>query len=64
MATIVEFRTSAPARRSASNARGASGSTAEIVFFPGVRYERWEEAAQESKPKRKPKKRDNLVLRD
>ena len=64
MATIFEFRTSAPARSSVSNARGALGSTAEIVFFPGVRYERWEDAAQDLKPKRKAKKRDNLVLRD
>ena len=64
MATVFEFRTSTPARRSASNSSGSSGSTAEIVFFPGVRYERWEEASQEDKPKRKPKKRDKLELRD
>lgn len=42
-----------------------AAAPAEIVFFPGVRYERWkEEAAMPAKPRRKAKKRDKIILKD
>lgn len=41
MATILEFR--CPSSRT-TPASAAPGATAEIVIFPGIRYERWPEA--------------------
>jgi hypothetical protein len=64
MATVLEFRYPAQTRAYARSNRNGRTTSAEIVLFPGVRYERWEEASQEMKPKRKPKKRDKLELRD
>jgi hypothetical protein len=59
MATIHEFR---PSRRTGrSNLEGG----AEIIIFPGVRYERWTEPPAE-KPKRRRKartKRDHLRIK-
>jgi hypothetical protein len=63
MATILEFR---PATRPATLPQmkpKRGGASAEIVFFPGVRYER-AIAKVEAKPKRRSKKRDKLVLKD
>jgi hypothetical protein len=70
MATILEFR-SAP-RPSSASALAAQelGRSGEVVFFPGVRYEKVEEAVETicapavAKPKTKPKKstRDTLDL--
>ena len=63
MATILEFR---PATRQASvpQMKGRLATApAEIVFFPGVRYERWT-APVETKPKRRSKKRDKIILKD
>ena len=61
MATILDF----PPRTSAERLRGsrATGS-AEIVLFPGVRYERWEEAPAAKRPRRKSVKRDTLEIAD
>ncbi|MGE3914969.1 MAG: hypothetical protein AB7F78_04655 [Hyphomicrobiaceae bacterium] len=61
MATILEFRPSCegPATRPRSQRRRSR--SAEIVIFPGVRYERW--AEPEKKPDgKKPKARDVLKL--
>lgn len=58
MATIVEFR-SAP-RRTEPLPANASGS-ADIVFFPGVRYERPPEPKAEEPKKSKPR-RDTLEI--
>jgi hypothetical protein len=61
MATILEFGSlPRPTTPSAFAATGASAS-AEIVLFPGVRYEREPEKA-ESKPKRGKHRRDTLEL--
>jgi len=44
MATILEFQRSGIAPRDAtSNSGEAAQAGAEIIIFPGVRYERWED---------------------
>jgi hypothetical protein len=58
MATILEFRQDQRTRASSKN--GISGS-GEIVFFPGVRYERNEETAR-SRAKRRQRRRDRLEI--
>ena len=60
MATILEFRQAQT--HSASQRRGGR-TPAEIVFFPGVRYERRDEAPA-SKPKKRARRRDKLELND
>lgn len=63
MATIIEFRGSerAPAARGA----GVQGrKSAEVVIFPGVRFERWERTAADpaaANPATKPR-RDLLEI--
>ena len=63
MATILEFRTSGEEGAS-PRSRRRRGRTAEIVIFPGVRYERWREPepAGEASMPRAP--RDVLKLVD
>lgn len=58
MATIVEFRRSL--RRLAAPAARTEGS-ADIVFFPGVRYER-EPVPEPQNPKKAKRRRDTLQL--
>lgn len=41
MATILQFRQTVPATRSESSDGLVTG--AEIIIFPGIRYERWDE---------------------
>ena len=63
MATILEFR---PAGRMLSMPVLKStrvNASAEVVFFPGVRYERWSEEAA-AKPRRRLKKRDKIEVND
>lgn len=61
MATILAFR---HGQRSYSSRSGAT-SPAEIVFFPGVRYERWEEPQQPAKAaKKRQRRRDRIELDD
>ena len=57
MATILEFPAS-PLRAGGSG-RPLSGVAAEVLIFPGVRYEHWEE-----KPAAKSKKRPSGAGRD
>ncbi len=60
MATILEFKIAPkPSAASVLAAYGA-GQSAEIVFFPGVRYERHEEP--EEKPRKSKRRRDTLDL--
>lgn len=42
MAQILSFRT--PEFRAGDNTAAIAGGSAEVIIFPGVRYERWEEA--------------------
>ena len=42
MAQILSFRT--PEFRSSDGAGTSAGVSAQVIIFPGVRYERWEEA--------------------
>lgn len=52
MATILEFRASS--EEGVTRSRRRKGRTAEIVIFPGVRYERWrdpEPSSESSKPR-------------
>lgn len=63
MATILSFKPGA--RHSGSAVRAGVGGPAEIVFFPGVRYERWSERAQAKAPKkRRATRRDKIVMND
>jgi hypothetical protein len=59
MATIVEFRASQSRYQTAS--RPAYGASAEIVIFPGVRYERWAEPAEAPSPRKK-RPRDTIEI--
>ncbi len=56
MATIVEFRAASRPRAVCS-----AGSSAEIVLFPGVRYERWADEPSEKRGRRA-RNRDTLEL--
>lgn len=60
MAKILAFRAS---REDTTKARRHKGRSAEIVIFPGVRYERWPEPAQKKADAPSPAKlRDALKL--
>ena len=60
MATILEFR-SAPRPAPASELAMEPGQMAEIVLFPGVRYERAEEE-EPAKPKRTRRRHDTIEI--
>jgi len=65
MASILEFRR--PELRSATARLGAGRESADVVFFPGVRYERWGDASApepESPKPRRGRRRDHLDLED
>jgi hypothetical protein len=60
MATILDFpEMQVPARRRPAR-RGKP--PAEIILFPGVRYERWDEASAEAEASRSTVIRDRLQL--
>lgn len=62
MATILAFRASSDEATKAGRRKGRS---AEIVIFPGVRYERWPEpAAKKAEAQPKASSRDALKLVD
>ena len=63
MATILEFRAH-QSRSSSAAGRLAAGAGAEIVFFPGVRYERWSDEPQQKPRAKKTRRRDTLELED
>jgi hypothetical protein len=64
MATIHRIEAASTRRKTDQGAhQTAGGPGAEIILFPGVRYERWSEthgAAQQ--PKRRRKQRDRLDI--
>jgi hypothetical protein len=63
MSSIIEFRCR-PATVDEGVAHAATRS-ADIIIFPGVRIERWNEADAEARPKRRQRarpKRDRLEL--
>ena len=63
MGTIFEFPEAA--QRSSGEQTGLSGCSAEIVIFPGVRYERNENtSAQRRQQQRVARERDLLELED
>lgn len=62
MATILEFR--ATDEDSSVRPRRRKGRTAEIVIFPGVRYERWREAEPAREASKPGIPRDVLKLVD
>ena len=64
MATILEFRASPRIGGLAMIATREARASAEIVFFPGVRYERVEEELPPAKPKKSKRRRDQLELED
>jgi hypothetical protein len=47
MATILTFRPTAPER---DDSAARAKASAEVIVFPGVRYERWEEAGEAAPP--------------
>jgi hypothetical protein len=64
MATIIEFRSKSPLQERLA-ATGSRGASADVVFFPGVRYERIEPAKEEERPRgRRSRQRDRLELDD
>jgi hypothetical protein len=63
MATILEFRVSAdPGTTTAECSQSAPRAACEIIVFPGVRYERWEEKPAKPKRKSRQKPRDLLEI--
>lgn len=58
MATILEFR-----QRSGSRSHVLQETPAEIVLFPGIRYERWDDAPP-PKARKRAKRRDRLEIND
>lgn len=61
MATILEFPASQA--RTSSSSHSMAGDMAQVVIFPGVRYERVEIAT--AKPRKRPAaRRDHLELED
>lgn len=64
MASILEFRQ--PTLQARQVTATSEVRSADIVLFPGVRYERWTEADAESaeKPRRRARRRDQLDLDD
>lgn len=64
MASILEFRQPAFGSRQVS-VKGDAAVSADIVLFPGVRYERWTDAeAEPETPRRRAHRRDHLDLDD
>lgn len=59
MATILKFRVRTTRKRSTGGAR--QPRSAEIVIFPGVRYERWDDGQGRAKTRRRVK-RDMLTI--
>lgn len=63
MATILIFPAMAePAGSSAQDKQSPARAACEIVVFPGVRYERWEEPPVKAKRKSRQKPRDLLEI--
>lgn len=63
MAAILEFKTSSIRVRPLA-AEPKTMVSAEIVLFPGVRYERPSEDESASKPRRRARRRDRLEFDD
>ena len=65
MATILELRAMAGRASAPRSATGSAIGTAsaEILFFPGVRYERWTDGPS-AEPAKTRRHRDKLELED
>lgn len=63
MASILEFRRHGLNVRS-QQGRGTAGASADIVLFPGVRYERFAEEPTAKPRGRRSRRRDRLELDD
>ena len=61
MASILEFRT-LPARARPLAVADGAGCTADIILFPGVRYERMTDDAEPARKPRRRTRRDCLEL--
>jgi hypothetical protein len=61
MATILEFR---QGQKLSGSRRNTIDTPAEIVFFPGVRYERWDDTAPVKPAKKRARRRDRIELND
>lgn len=60
MAQILSFRT--PEFRAGDATGRRAGSSAEVILFPGVRYERWGEPVTTTSSSERGKTRDVLEL--
>jgi hypothetical protein len=60
MATIIEMRFRQVQRAAATQGRAAG----EVVIFPGVRHERWEDTQERARRGREACQRDLLELED
>ncbi|MBY0559461.1 hypothetical protein [Hyphomicrobium sp.] len=62
MATIIAFKTAPKPTTASVLAAYGAGQSAEIVFFPGVRYERHGEERADKPKKPRQSRRDTLDL--
>ena len=63
MATILKFpKLEQSAVSTSSDQKSAKRAACEIVVFPGVRYERWDEQPVKAKRKSRQKPRDRLEI--
>ena len=67
MATILEFPLERAAARNKCDHEADAGGCAEIIIFPGVRIERWDEAevcSAQAPQRRRRRKRASTIRRD
>jgi hypothetical protein len=63
MATILEFRDRST-RTDVTSGKTVRGGPAEVVIFPGVRYERYEEPRPARTKSRRSRQHDRIELED
>lgn len=63
MATIHQITTSTAKRSSSQTSKSTQANTADIILFPGVRYERWAETHARGRSVAS-RKRDRLEICD
>lgn len=62
MAQILSFRT--PELRNGRNASRQQGDSAQVILFPGIRYERWADRDQSPNGDQRAATRDVIELAD
>jgi hypothetical protein len=62
MATILEFKAAPKPTAASVMAAYGAGQSAEVVLFPGVRYERHDEEPEATKSRKSKRSRDSIDL--